>query len=1044
MGTTKKYWKTLDQLNDDPEFLKKAQNEFPEEVPLDVFLGDDKLSSSSTHRRDFLKYLGFSVTAASLAACETPVIKAVPYLNKPEEITPGVANWYASSYFDGNDYASILVKTREGRPIHIKSNPNSTITKGGLNARINSSVLSLYDSTRLTGPVANGVATSWDKVDAEIIKQLNEIASFGGNIRILTSTIISPSTKQVINDFAARYPNVRHVTYDAVSCAGMIKANQESFGRAVIPSYDFSKAKVLVSFAADFMVNWVSSVEHISQWSKTRQPENGWMSRHYQFESNLSLSGSNADVRVPLKPSQLGHAVLALYNEIAIKAGGQKVNSINLPYQKTITRAAEELWANRGASLVVSGSNDVAVQIIVNAINNLLGNYGSTIDMINYDRTRQGTDSEVMDLVAEMKNDAVSALFTYGVNPVYSLPDGSEFADALSKVKLSVSFSDRKDETAQFAKYICPDNHYMESWNDYQPKAFVFSLAQPTISPLFKTRQAQDSLLKWAGSDSSYYNLIRSNWQKSMFTLQTESANFENFWNNSLHDGIFNANVQTGSVSFAGNIDAAASSIAVSKESELEVVIYQKTSIGDGSQANNPWLQELPDPVTRITWDNYVTMSPLQMQDSQWNFGLLSRGEDHADLIEVTINGKKEKLPVVPQPGQAYGTIGIALGYGRTGSGKAGNLVGKNAYPFVSFKNGTFSYTSGDVQITKTGEKYPMALLQQHHTLMGRSEGILRETTIADYKKDPKSGNPDVMLATHAGLKPVSKIDLWRDHPVTVAGHRWGMTIDLNTCFGCGACVTACHSENNVSMVGKEEVRKSRDMHWLRIDRYYSTEMTKEKADEKGIGAIDMYLEMEKPEVENPTVDFQPMLCQHCNHAPCETVCPVAATTHSNEGLNQMAYNRCIGTRYCANNCPYKVRRFNWFNYTGNDMFADVNPAMDDLARMVLNPDVIVRSRGVMEKCSFCVQRIQEGKLSAKTEKRKVKDGEVTTACSSACPTNAIVFGDYNDETSNEGQGSTVKQIADSPRAFHVIEEVGAKPNIWYLTKVRNKIEDQA
>jgi MoCo/4Fe-4S cofactor protein with predicted Tat translocation signal len=1042
MGTTKKYWKSLAQLKNDPEFVEKSKNEFSEEVPLDEFLGNEKLSETSTQRRDFLKFLGFSVTAASLAACETPVIKAIPYLNKPEEITPGVANWYATSFYDGTDYASILVKTREGRPIHITGNKNSEVSKGVVNARINSSVLSLYDSARLAGPVANSSLTDWENVDADITNKLNELVATGGQIRILSNSIISPSTKQVIADFAAKYPNTVHVTYDVLSFAGMIKANEASFGKAVIPTYDFSRAKVVVSIGADFLSEFPSSVVYLNQFSHTRRPENGWMSRLFSFESNLSLTGSNADVRVPVKPSEQGLAVLALYNEIARRAGSQTVTNVNIQFSASIEKAANELWANKGNSVVVSGSNDINIQLVVNAINNLLGNYGSTIDLNNFDRTRQGNDSDVMQLVSDMNAGRVSALFVYGVNPVYSLPNGSEFAEALNKVKLTVSFADRSDETASLCQYICPDNHYLESWNDYQPTRFHYSLGQPTISPLFKTRQAQESLLRWSGNNTSYYSYIKSNWQRNLFGQQTGFNNFDNFWNNSLHDGVFGTSAQGDVINFSGDISSAAQKIAGLRGGAFELVLYTKTGMGDGSQANNPWLQELPDPITRVTWDNYITMNPNQMQEGEWKFGLLARGEDEADMAEVFVNGKSLKLPVIPQPGQAYGTIGIALGYGRTRVGKAGDNVGQNAYPFVQYTNGTFQYNVMDANLNKTtGEKYQIAQLQKHHTIMGREEGILRETTLFAYKNDPKSGNPDVMLATHKGNQPVSKIDLWRDHPIEAAGHRWAMTIDLNTCFGCGSCVTACHSENNVPVVGKDEVRRGRDMHWLRIDRYFSSAMTKERAETDNKGAIDMYLDMEIPEADNPEVAFQPMLCQHCNHAPCETVCPVAATTHSNEGLNQMAYNRCIGTRYCANNCPYKVRRFNWFSYTGNEMFADLNPAMDDLAKMVLNPDVIVRARGVMEKCTFCVQRIQAGKLEAKKEKRPVIDGDVVTACAAACPTNAISFGDWNDTNGNNGKGSLVKQISQNPRAFHVIEEVGTKPNIWYMTKVRNKEE---
>ncbi|MFN4233210.1 MAG: TAT-variant-translocated molybdopterin oxidoreductase [Bacteroidia bacterium] len=1042
MANTRKYWKGFEQLKNDPEFVQKAQNEFAEEIPLDAFLGNEKLSDTNTSRRDFLKFLGFSVTAASLAACEAPVIKSIPYLNKPEEIIPGIANWYATSYYDGNDFASILVKTREGRPIHIKPNKATGLTLGGINARINSSVLSLYDGERLKGPKAKGEDTTWEKADAEISSELNKIANEGGQIRVLTNTIISPSTKQAIGEFLAKYPTAKHITYDTISYSAIRKANENSFGKAVIPSYDFSKAKVIVSVGADFLSGWLNSVVYAPQYAKTRKPDGEWMSRHFQFETNLSLSGANADVRVPVKPSEQGKVVLALYNAIAAKAGLNKVNqaSLNEEVTKIINKAADELWAAKGASLVVAGSNDINVQTLVNAINAALSNYGSTIDLNNALLTKQGNDKEVVELVKEMNAGTIKALFIYGVNPVYSLPNGNEFEAGLAKVKLSVSFADRVDETASNVHYILPDNHYLESWNDYQPSTNLYALAQPTISPLFNTRQAQQTFLKLAGNNTDFYSYIKSVWEKTVFNQQSNDLVFESFWNTTLHNGGLVVNNSTANeVSFNGDVNEAASKIASIKGGDFELALYIKEGMGDGQQANNPWLQEFPDPISRVSWDNYATMSPKQMEEM--GMSLLERGDYMANVVEVTVNGKSIKIPAYPQPGQAYGTVGIALGYGRTKVGKAGNNVGQNAFPFISINGECFDYDNYSISVSKTDEKHEIAATQTHHTMMGRE--IVKETTLSEYKKDPKSGNSQVLLATHKGMEPVADVNIWNEHPVEHVGHRWGLAIDLNTCIGCGACVTACHSENNVPVVGKEEVRRSRDMHWLRIDRYYTSDMTKEKGKEEGLGQIEMYSLMERAS-ENPQVAFQPVMCQHCNHASCETVCPVAATTHSNEGLNQMAYNRCIGTRYCANNCAYKVRRFNWFNYIGNSKFADVNPSQDDLGRMVLNPDVVVRSRGVMEKCTMCVQNIQAGKLKAKKEGRKVVDGDIETACSAACPTHAIIFGDLNDKGTEVSKGSKVSERAADPRAYILLEEVGTKPNVYYLTKVRNTEENLA
>jgi MoCo/4Fe-4S cofactor protein with predicted Tat translocation signal len=1057
---TKRYWKGLEELNNNPEFVQKAGQEFAEQIPVDEFLGDDNLSTGGTNRRDFLKFVGFSVTAASLAACETPVNKAIPYLVKPEEVTPGVANWYASTYYDGNDYASIIVKTREGRPIKIEGNTLSKITKGGTNARVQASILSLYDSSRLNGPVANKNNSTWSNVDKEIKDKLEAINGKNGAIRILSSTIISPSTKAVIADFIAKYPTTKLIIYDAVSHSGITKSNAQTFGHEIIPSYNFNKAEVIVSIGADFLANWLSPIEYANQYARMRKvgKEHAKMSKHYQFESNLSLTGANADEREPVKVSEQGKVAVNLYNAVAKIVGGSLLPSASLSCDATISKAAKDLAENKGKSLVVCGSNDTSIQLIINGINQMLDNYGKTIDIENPSYTHQSDDSGFIDLVAEMNSGKVDAIITYNTNPVYTSPASLKFTDAYNKVGLRISFADREDETASLASYICPDHHYLESWNDFNPRKAHYSLAQPTISPLYGTRQAQETLLKWTGNNSDYHTYIQKIWQEHVFPMQGNYMAFTEFWNHSLHDGAIETGkgeetkmagmgspLQTTSVAVKGekeekataakpliavNLNDAAQKINAVQNGEFELVIYEKVGIGNGNQANNPWLHELPDPITKITWDNYVTMAPADMEGK---FKMMARQDRIASLVNVTVNGVTIKLPVVPQPGQARGTIGIALGYGRDKAGKLSlqtkGVIGQNAYPFVQIVNGTLTYSAiTDVQIEKTTETTEIAGTQIHHTLMGRE--IVKETNLENYKKDPKSGNYPEILHTNSGIKNPATIDLWDEHEKL--GHRWGMTIDLNSCIGCGACVVSCTAENNVAVVGKEQVIKTREMHWLRIDRYYSSDMSKPVAEESKEGEIAMYLDMENPSSVNPKVVFQPIMCQHCNHAPCETVCPVIATSHSSEGLNMMTYNRCVGTKYCANNCPFKVRRFNWFNYNENPEFS-FNPVQDELGRMVLNPDVVVRSRGVMEKCSMCVQRIQAGKLEAKKAERKLVDSDVTVACAQACPTNAIIFGDLNDD-----QSAVSILRKEDERNYFILEELGIKPTVSYLTKVRN------
>lgn len=1039
--SNKKYWKSLEDYNNSPEFVKGAMNEFAEPIPVDEFLGNENLDSTKTPRRDFLKFLGFSVTAASLAACEAPVRNVIPYLIKPEEINPGIPNYYASTFYDGMDYASVLVKARDGRPIKIEGNKLSSLTNGGTNARVQASVLGLYDSSRAKGPLSKDADVSWEKVDADITQKLSDIASKGGQIRILTNTVISPSTKQIIADFTAKYPSTKHIQYDSVSYAGIIKGNEICFGKASVPFYNFDKASVVVSFGADFLGNWLAPIEFTKGYSKSRRLLKGTkqMARHYQFESNLSLSGANADYRSTLMPSQLGVAVLNLYNEVAKLTGGTALSSKTTDADKRIAQAAKDLVAAKGKSIVVSGVNDPNVQCVVNCINATLENYGSTIDLDNPLHTKQGLDADVINLIQEMNSGSVSALFVAGVNPAYSLPASLKFADAVKKVSLKVSLNDRADETYKTGfDYLTPSSHYLESWGDANPRKGIYSLQQPTINPLFKTRQLQDSLLKWSGAGVDYYAFLTDYWTKNIFPLQNTESNSTAFWNKSLHDGVFELALSAPTTLTCGpgcDINGKASEIVKSATGAWEVSFYVKNSIGDGSGSNNPWLMEMPDPISKTVWDNYITMSPAQMQE----LGLSTKQglNQLADRATVTINGVSINLPVIPQPGQKANTIGIALGYGRTNAGKSANGIGVNVFPALSVNNGFIQTTATSTKPNKEGESYLVATTQSHHTMMGRH--MIKEASFNEWSANPAAGNHVETFSVMENHKHVEKraseLDLWatKDKPGHPRpGHFWGMSIDLNSCTGCGACVVACQSENNVSVVGKKEVNNSRDMHWIRIDRYYTSDMTKEKAHEEGTGLIDMYAKMEIPS-EDPKVTFQPVMCMHCNHAPCETVCPVVATTHTTEGLNSMTYNRCVGTKYCANNCPYKVRRFNWFKYFDNAQF-DYH-LNDQLGKMVLNPDVTVRSRGVMEKCSMCVQRIQEGKLKAKKEMRKLADGEINTACAQSCPADAITFGDHNNSESK------LVEIKKDERAYLLLEEIDTQPSIFFLTKIRNTEE---
>jgi molybdopterin-containing oxidoreductase family iron-sulfur binding subunit len=1092
MAMNRKYWKGMDELNETPSFIENRDQEFVRDTnTVEEFLGDDKLEETSTGRRDFLKFLGFSVAAATVAACEAPVVKAVPYVNKPEDIVPGKANWYASTYYDGISYANILVKTREGRPIHIKGNREQGLTKGGVNPQILASVLSLYDGERLQHAMKEGEGIETASADREIISELEKIKSKGGKVVLVSKTIASPSTYGVINEFknfitGGSTPQVNdelsdsgeelnveetqpqagasfdHIEYDAVSYSAIRKANKASFGKNIIPDYDLSKAKTIVSFSADFLSSWLLPTQFTGQYQSRRNPDGDWMSKHYQFESNMSITGSNADERFMLKPSEEAAVIAAL-----IKACGGNVSGVDstLPAyvsDEDIKRVAGDL---KKGGVVVAGANNVGIQLLVNQLNDLIGAYNETINLNNPIHLYKSNDDKMMALVKNITSGkAPDAVIFYGVNPVYTAPKGKAIAEALDKVKLSVSFAQYADETASKCKYIIPDHHTLEAWNDYSPKANEYAIAQPTIRPLFDTCAAQETLLVWSGKgrrqgkDSTvFYEYMQNTWQKNGYD-ETAFADFMTYWNTTIHNSAISMPAKSPSKHEFNSSALSGVAKSLPKGGDLEVVLYQKAGIGAGEQANNPWLQEMPDPISKVTWDNYITMNPETMEKEGYNLRL---DQEHgATLAEITVGDESFELPVYPSPGQAQGTVGVALGYGRGENGEKigkaayhtkeyggydtddnGNRrkIGENAFRFIQTDSGTMEYTAV-ASLTNKNEEYPIATTQIHQTVMGRSS-VVKETTFSIYKNSGvEAYNPphELMKIDENGehvYAPLEEFDLWEKHPVEHIGHRWGMTIDLSSCIGCGACLIACQSENNVPVVGKDEVRRGREMHWLRLDRYYASDEEAAVGQRNDADTFD-FGKAEKPAM-NPKVVHQPMMCQHCNHAPCETVCPVAATTHSNEGLNQMTYNRCIGTRYCANNCPYKVRRFNWFNYPSYKKFAEVNPAQDDLGRMVLNPDVTVRTRGVMEKCSFCVQKIQEGKLTAKVESRPVKDGDVTTACADACPTNAITVGDWNDVN------SAVRKSSEDNRSYQALEEIGVKPNVWYKVKVRNESNER-
>jgi molybdopterin-containing oxidoreductase family iron-sulfur binding subunit len=1032
----KKYWQSFGELNQSESFQQKAENEFQEQLlPLED-LDDKGLLDAKSPRRDFLKYLGFSTAAATLAAsCELPVRKVVPYLQKPESLVPGVANYYASTYINEGDVIPVIVKQRDGRPIKIEGNDKSTLTGGGTSARAQASVLDLYDGTRLRYPTQKEGADfkevpKFDNLDKAITEKLA-----GKPVVLLTSTLNSPSTSQIIAEFLAKYPGSRHVQYDAISYSGMLLANEACYGKRAIPSYHFDNAKVIVSLGADFLGTWLSPVEFSHQYAKNRKisAEKPEMSRHIHFEGNLSLTGSNADDRIMHKPSE--KAAIAL--SILAKLGGTVTAPAisDAAVNKGIDLAVAQLKAFPGEGLVVCGSNDVNLQVIVNAINEKIGANGKTINWAVTSNYRQGIDADFNTLIADMNSGAVAAVLIYGANPVYTYADSKKFADALKKVPVSISFNATMDETTELCKYSIPAHHWLESWGDAEPKTGSYSFIQPTINPLFKTRAFQTSLLKWSGNVMDYEAYFRDFWTKK---LTSSDAYFQ-----ALQLGVVEAAPAFAAATYSeAKLSEAVSKVSGAKAGNYELVIYQKVGMGSGNQANNPWLQELPDPISKVTWDNYALISP-SMAKTILGIDVLGSQRD-GDRYEVTpekpvitikVNGKEISLPALIIPGIHPNVVAVAVGYGRQSSnpektkeniGMSANGAGVNAYPLVGFDGTGFSY-SAVAEISKSDkEAYALAQTQVHGS--SESRPVLYETSLKAFIADPKGVLEEATHEREMLTEASNGEDFRKDATIypdyVKPGAKWGMSIDLNTCTGCSACVVACTAENNVAVVGKTQVIRAHEMHWLRIDRYFTGD------------------------ISNPDVVFQPMMCQHCDNAPCENVCPVAATNHSSEGLNQMTYNRCIGTRYCANNCPFKVRRFNWLDYTGSDSFPDNQDPLigvdlndvttqmnEDLTRMVLNPDVTVRSRGVIEKCSFCVQRLQENKLIAKKAEDPSLIRNVKTACMQACPTHAISFGNVNDKESDVYK---IRNVEQKDRTFYVLEQLHVLPNVSYLAKVKN------
>jgi molybdopterin-containing oxidoreductase family iron-sulfur binding subunit len=942
-----------------------------------------------------MKVTGMAAMGAVIAGCTAEDRFVKPLVSKPEGITPGVVYDYASTCRGCSTNCGTLMRVRDGRPIKLEGNDRHPLNSGALCASGQAQLWSLYNPDRLHGPTINGEASDWKTIDAKA-----KAALAGGGV-LLTGTVSGACANSVIDKVKAK--GFRHVAYDAVSSYSIAKAHLATHGVSAIPRYRFNQADVVFSFDGDFLGAWISPVEYARDWASKRDLKfnrnRDGMSRLIAFEARMSLTGANADERFRIREGERGAVLADVANRLGGNFGTPGKHSVD---SKALDRLVGELKSAGRNGLVVSGSRDVREQKLVNWINNALGAYGTTLDLSTPSQQKLGNDDELNQLLKDLEAGSVKSLVIWDVNPLYDLPEGERFKAAIGKMKDRVfAISSHADETSSECAAIAAEDDPLESWGDAQPVKGLHSLAQPGLRRLWDTRNGLTTLLTWIGDpdgNKEYREVLKAYWEANILAGMS--------WTQAVEAGFIDRSSSGAQPAFlnAGMADANGAG-AVTEAKGLEVIAYQSYNLGDGKHAGNGWLNEMADPMTRVSWTNLALMSPATLAD---------QGIAEGDIVEVSaeVDGRKvsAKLPAGRQPGQADGTIAISTGYGRTKAGpivhgrgveedavdpdllsEGVHKIGDNAFPFVATHP-----VSGSV--SKAGRSIRLAKISEHDSQEGRP--ILKETSHELWKQNPQAGNQQEL--------PVKDMTMWSKWEYK--GHKWGMTIDLNSCIGCGACQIACSIENNVPIVGKEEVWRRREMHWIRIDAYYE--------DNDG----NKY-DGNRTNEPNPEVGFQPIMCQHCENAPCETVCPVIATSHTDEGLNAQAYNRCIGTRYCANNCPYKVRRFNWFRYEHHNLTMN----------LVLNPDVVVRSRGVMEKCSMCAQRLYEGKRVAALHGTKLEDGAIQTACAQTCPTDAIIFGDRNDKD------SAVARLSKDPRNYQLMGELNTQPTVTYLTKVRNR-----
>ncbi len=957
-----RYWRSLEELAGSEEFQEYLHREFPEQASE----WHDPVS-----RRNFLKIMGASLALAGLTSCtKQPEEKIVPYVRQPEELIPGKPLFFATSMTLGGYANGLLMENHMGRPTKAEGNPDHPASLGSTDVFGQASVLTMYDPDRSQSVTNVGNISSWTDFFQVINLRMQiemQRPSPGSGFRILTETITSPTLADQIRELLKTLPAAKWYQYEPVNRDAAIDGARIAFGKPVETRYRFDQADVVLSLDADFFTQNPGSIRYIRDLTSRRKvrtgADNTKMSRLYVVESTPSITGAVSDHRLALRSSH----ILEFAKAIAAGLGlGSSSSYVAHPWAAPIVR---DLLAHNGSSIVIPGEyQPPALHALAHAINGALGNNGKTVihtDPVQAEPVNQL--NSLRELVKDMNAGTVDTLLILGGNPVYTAPDDFNIQDALSKVSLRIHLSMDHNETSNLCHWHIPETHFLETWSDARAFDGTVSLIQPLIAPLYGgSKSAHELITALTGiPDRKSYDIVRDYWKK-----QGQAEDFERFWQRALHDGVV-ADSSLPEKKVTARTDFIASIAALKENSGMELLFRADPCAYDGRFANNGWLQELPRPLTKITWDNAALISPVAAK---------KLGVQNEDVVELRCNNRTLKAPVWILPGQAEDAVTIHLGYGRQRAGRVGNKIGFNAY---LLRSSNAMWNAEGLSITKVSGHYPIATTQDHHAMEGRD--IVRSFSLEEYLRHPPEGKHEELTSMYP--------------PHEYKGYAWGMAIDLNSCVACNACVVACVAENNIPIVGKSEVKRGREMHWLRIDRYF-----------------------EGPP-DSPKIHHQPLPCMHCENAPCELVCPVNATVHSSEGLNDMVYNRCVGTRYCSNNCPYKVRRFNFF------LYSDLKTPSIQLGR---NPDVTVRTRGVMEKCTYCVQRINLARIDAKREDRKIRDGEILTACQQACPADAIVFGDINDKESK------VAKLKADQLNYGLLAELNTKPRTTYLANIRN------